>query len=108
MHDIHIKKVTHKVDPSHPQSTDPTWEKAYLKGQAKLRAGKFKLENEADQRDYERAITSNPGNVPGMPAFFPPLEMRSVGGLPSDCKNGHHRPIKCGDGSFCSECQIDL
>jgi hypothetical protein len=38
----------------------------------------MKFETEAERRDYERLVKSNPQNVMGMPAFFPPLKLRSV------------------------------
>lgn len=74
--EVIVKQSKPKVDPKHPQSTDPTWKYAAEKG-AK-RYGKMEFENDAARRDYLRAVDSNPGNVVGMPAFFPPLKIRSV------------------------------
>lgn len=81
--DIFVKPSRHRIDPKHPESTDPRWGAAYKKGQERIKDGKLKFENEAQKRDYERAISKNPSNVPGMPNFFPPLELKSFVSMPS-------------------------
>jgi len=106
--DVHVKTSKHKVDPTDPEHTDPRHAAAVRKGQRRIERGQFKFESKGEQTDYERRVKSNPGNVMGMPEFFPPLEIKSFGGLPSNCKNGHHRARKCIDGSFCLDCGTDL
>jgi len=70
-----IKNSPRRIDPKHPESTDPSWRQAYEAGQRLLKSGKVKFESEAEERDYYRRIRSNPGNVPGLPEFFPPLKI---------------------------------
>ena len=75
--EIIVKESKHKVDPKDPEHTDPTWEKAFRKGQRRIEQNKFPYESPGEESDYMRKVNSNPGNVPGMPEFFPPLEIRS-------------------------------
>ena len=75
--EIIVKESKRKVDPKDPEHTDPTWEKAFRKGQRRIEQNKFPYESPGEESDYMRKVKSNPGNVPGMPEFFPPLEIRS-------------------------------
>jgi hypothetical protein len=69
---------------------------------------KMKFENEAERRDYEKRVASNPMNVKGRPAFYPALELRSS-------LNSAHAAKKCttpdcggcctyNDGFICPRC----
>ena len=65
----------------------------------------MQFDNPAQRRDYERLVASNPNNVAGMPAFFPPIKMQlSV----SDIQAA--RECECGgcciarDGYKCPRC----
>jgi len=78
--EVIVKKSKEKVDPRHPESTDPTHRAAAERAQKHL--GKLKFESEGQKRDYERSVKANPGNVMGAPAFFPPLSIRSFVTLP--------------------------
>lgn len=55
------------------------WEKGARIGKRRLEKGQFKFENEAQKRDYDRAVSANPNNAPGMPVFFPPLLLWGTG-----------------------------
>jgi len=70
---FHVKRSERRIDPKHPES-HPDFKKALHAGQ-KLAAQK-KFESEGEKRDYERQIRSNPNNVYGLPAFYPPEQIR--------------------------------
>lgn len=72
--DIHIKPHVHKVDPKHPQSTDPTYEPARRKAEWVAKKHPPKFESEGERKDYEKRVKSNPNNFYGVPHFFPPLK----------------------------------
>jgi hypothetical protein len=73
---IHVKESEQKIDPKHPQSTDERYSKAVAVGRERLRTGELKFKSAGEERDYWKAVDSNPGNVAGLPAFFPPLRIR--------------------------------
>jgi len=78
--EIIIKQSQHKVDPKHPESTDPTWKQAYLEGQRRIKQGRLEEQfgNNGEQKDwYMNRIKSNPQNVMGLPPFYPPIHIRS-------------------------------
>jgi hypothetical protein len=72
--DIHVKKSTDRVD---DPRRHPTYERDRKIGERNLREGKMKFENDAQRRDYFKAVESNPLNVAGIPAFAPPLQIKS-------------------------------
>jgi len=78
MHII-VKDSPRRADPKRPESY-PGYEKAAALSQR--RAPQMEFESEGARKDYERAISSNPSNLPGLPPFFPPLQLRSVIGSP--------------------------
>lgn len=80
MAEIIVKQSREKTDPRHPESTDPTYAAAAKKGRERMK--KLKFESKGERRDYERTVKSNPGNVMGMPTFFPPLTLRSFVSMP--------------------------
>lgn len=63
----------------------------------------MEFENDAQRRDYLRRVNSNPGfNLPGLPEFYPPEKIRSVGGL------GHPMPMMdCGHRAFRIKSRFD-
>jgi len=71
--EILVKKSEHRVDPKDPEHTDPTWARAYKAGQRRIREGKLQFQDRGDEEAYWKAVSSNPGNVPGMSPFFPAL-----------------------------------
>lgn len=66
-----MKQSPRKLDPKFPAS-DPNWEKSIQHGKSRLKRIEGKFENEAQRRDYDRAVASNPNNVPGLPPVYPP------------------------------------
>ncbi len=68
-----IKKSEQRVDPKDPK-TNPAYHKMLAK--AEIGKANLKFENEAEERDYRKNIESNPNNVYGMPAFYPPLKIK--------------------------------
>ena len=76
---IIARQSKHKIDPKHPQSTDPTYAAAVAKG--KENYPKMKFENEAQRKEYLKAVDLNPGNVVGMPVFFPRLSTGTFTGF---------------------------
>jgi hypothetical protein len=88
-----IKEHKHKIDPKHPESTDPSYAKDWAKGQENLRNGRMKFENDAERRDYEKKCQSNPANIPGCPAFAPPLQITPSHGFGEGCKT---ETLPCG------------
>jgi len=71
-----IKKATEKINDFR---RTPVWNLGGKIGRRRLKEGKFKLENEAQEKDYMRAVNANPLNQPGMPVFFPPIRLWSSG-----------------------------
>ena len=103
--DIIIKKDAGHFDPRHPESTDPTYKAAYEAGQKRIRQGQLKFENEAQERDYWKAIKSNPSNVPGLPEVFPPIQIRSALTEAYNMKECQCEvPEQIGDGLNCLIC----
>ena len=76
--DLRPQEPTQKVDPKHPQS-HPGYKAAVKKAEEKLPTLQFKSEGE--RKDYMRAVNSNPNNLPGLPAFYPPLSMGVFSGF---------------------------
>jgi len=76
-----IKESERKIDPSHPESTDPTWKKAYDKGQEIKRSGKMKFANKGEKDHYYKMLRSNPANIEGLPITHPPLTLPSISGI---------------------------
>jgi hypothetical protein len=70
-----------KVDPHHPEKTDPTYAKSVAVGQRRLREGKLKFADRGEEESYWKAVRSNPANVPGLPPFAPPLELPKIAGF---------------------------
>ncbi len=75
--EVIIRQSEHKIDPKHPESSDPTYAGAVLKGRERLKNGELKFKSQAQERDYWKGVSSNPGNIPGMPNFFPPLTIKT-------------------------------
>lgn len=71
---IIVRKSRARVD--HPER-HPGYSAAVEAGRRNLATGRMKFENEAEKRDYMRAVRSNPNNVPGLPTFYPPEQIRS-------------------------------
>jgi hypothetical protein len=85
-----IKQPERRIDPKDPK-TNPAHIKMLEK--ADIAKQHLKFENDAEQRDYERDIKSNPNNVYGMPAFYPPEKIKPSSGI------GEGRPtetLPCG------------
>lgn len=77
--EVIVKPTKHKVNPRDPAHTDPTYPAAVEKGRKNF--SKMKFENEAQKKDYLKAVESNPGNVVGLPNFFPPLSTGTFNGF---------------------------
>jgi hypothetical protein len=75
--EIIVKKSQHRVDPRHPQSTDPNWGRSFEKGQEMIQSGKLKFNDRGEEEHYWKMVNGNPANVPGLPPFAPPLEIKS-------------------------------
>jgi hypothetical protein len=73
---VHIKKEKER-EIRHP-SDDPTYKERVYKGQVRIANGDLKFHNEGDRQEYEKRVASNPNNVPGLPAFFPPLQIKQL------------------------------
>lgn len=69
-----MRESKQRVD--HPER-HPDYARVKAVGEKNMREGKLKFENEAQKRDYMRAVDSNPNNVPGIPAFYPPVQIKS-------------------------------
>ncbi len=74
----HIIVKPHEQRIDHP-SRNPDWERANAIGKREYE--KMEFESEGDRRDYLRRVDGNPNNVPGLPTFYGPEKIRSVGGL---------------------------
>lgn len=69
----HIKESSPKIDNKHPEGTDPDWKTAWDKGQEVIKKGRLKFKDKGDEEHYWKMVKSNPQNVPGLPAVYPPL-----------------------------------
>ena len=67
-----------KVDPKTPES-HPNYKAAAEK--AKKNLPKMKFENEAQKRDYLKAVGKNRNNLPGLPVFYPPESIGTFTGF---------------------------
>ena len=85
------KKIMHPTD-------NPAWEKKKRIAAKRVRDGKLKFSNEAEERDYVKRVNSNPNNVYGLPAFYPSQTLTSslIGVRPA---------IGCGCGGCCVSSQ---
>lgn len=72
-----------RVDPKRPKS-HPNYEFARQVGERNLDAHLATMENDAQRRDYIKKVRSNPNNVPGLPATYPPELIRIFNTFP-DC-----------------------
>lgn len=61
-----------KIDPKRPES-HPGFQKALADG--KKQAKKLTFKDRGEEEWYNKAVRSNPNNVYGLPAFYPPLEI---------------------------------
>lgn len=109
MSEIIVKESVRKANPSDPTSYEfgakgfREWQEL---GAKRMREGKVTFENDAERRDYERAVNSNPNNVMGCPTFFPPLKIKSICGIAHDCEKSGHRWSNTID-KFCTVCFVD-
>ena len=74
---IKIKESSRKI--KHPND-DPARAKKLAVGKANYENMMSKFENQAARSDYLKRVAANPMNVPGRPAFYPPLELKSAMG----------------------------
>jgi hypothetical protein len=74
--EILAPKKPHVMKMSDPR-TDPLRKKAEAVAMKRIKEGKHKVDPEY-REEYDRRIRSNPANIPGMPAFFPPIHIRSA------------------------------
>ena len=79
--EIFVKKGQQRID---DPRRHPSYEHDRRKGEQLWKAGKMKFENEAQKRDYLKRVAANPVNVPGIPAFAPPLEIKSYISIPTE------------------------
>jgi hypothetical protein len=70
--EIYAKAHVHKVDPKHPQSTDPTYEPARRKAEWIAKRHPPTFESKAEEAEYNRRVAGNPNNFYGIPTFFFP------------------------------------
>lgn len=73
-----IKESPPKIDPKRPES-DPSYEMA--KRAAAREAPKLKFEDRGQEEAYRKAVASNPANIFGLPAFYPPLQIQPSRGF---------------------------
>ena len=78
-HTVIIKPTERKVDPKDAR-TSPNHEKALAVGQANMKQweAEGRFESEGQRQDYLKEVAKNPHNVPGLPVFFPALQIRSA------------------------------
>jgi hypothetical protein len=74
--EIHVPHKPHVVKANDPK-TDPNYRKAVALGQRRIREGKHKVDPE-HREEYNKRLRGNPLNVDGIPAFLPPLHIRSA------------------------------
>lgn len=67
-----------KVDPKIP-SSHPNYQKAVRA--AEIGKQTMTFESEGERLDYERAVKSNPNNIPGLAPFFPPERIQPSHGF---------------------------
>ncbi len=79
--EIFVKKGQMRID---DPRRHPSYERDRRKGEQLWKAGKMKFENEAQKRDYLKRVNANPANVVGIPAFAPPLEIKSYISMPQE------------------------
>ena len=75
-HNISVKQS--KGREIHHPSEDTNYAERVAKGKLRIARGDLQFQNDAERRDYEKRVASNPNNVPGMPAFFPPLKIQQM------------------------------
>ena len=71
---IIMKESPRRINPRDPKS-NPGYARAVEAGKKRLSTMQF--ESEAQRRDYERSVSSNPNNVMGLPNFYPPEQLKS-------------------------------
>jgi len=76
--EVFLKSEERKVDPRKPD-THPGYLSALMA--ARVHKQEMHFENDAEQRDYDRAIKSNPNNIPGLPPFYPPEKIPAISGI---------------------------
>jgi hypothetical protein len=76
--EIFVKSSPHKIDPKHPESTDPTWQRAFKLAQRRKKEGRIseQFSDGYEKEWYYNRVKSNPQNIEGLPPFFPPLHIR--------------------------------
>ncbi len=68
---------------------------------------RMKFENEAQERDYMKAVNANPNNIPGLPTFFPPTTIKSSYSRSDwNCEAHGHRWSNTQQ-KWCLSCGID-
>ena len=81
MSEVFVKKDTVKVDPKNPKS-DPAYAYAEAKAEQLMKKRGIKYgevnEEKGFGEDYWKKVKGNPNNVPGAPAFFPEIKIRSA------------------------------
>ena len=90
--EVIVPKSEQKIDPRHPESTDPTY--ARDKAIAEERYKTMEFESETQRADYLRQVDSNPGNMRGLPILYPPLKIRSA-------MNDVRHAVECKCGGCC-------
>lgn len=75
-----IKESPMKVDPKTPES-HPDYKKSVNAGRRAMAAGDLTFNDRGDEERYWKAVKSNPNNVPGLPAFYPPLKLPKISGF---------------------------
>jgi hypothetical protein len=69
--EIFVKPSPRRVDPRKPES-HPEYEHIRKVGHGNVDAFRKQFESEAQWNDYKKQVNSNPNNVLGLPAFYPP------------------------------------
>jgi len=105
MSDFYFKTQEREI---HHPNDDPNRASMVKKGLERWKRGDMKFENPLEEREYLQSVASNPHNVLGYPAWYPPEKIVSFGKFTEkhDCTKWGHRWSNNTE-KFCIECFID-
>lgn len=85
-----IKEGAQKI---HRPQDSPDYNECVKVGKEQWKQMEGSFESEGEKRDYLKAVEANPNNVVGMPPFYPPVRIRSAGGIGPGARA---RTLPCG------------
>ena len=89
------KHTAPKIDPRHPESTDPDYKGDRAKALEYWPKMEKEFQDEGEKREYLKAVASNPNNMLGAPALYPPQQIKSF--IHKD-----HAAVECECGGCCT------